>query len=108
MKATQVFLWLVVIVGMIAFVVVIVGVATVYVVEGAGTPIPPTPPYSEMLPSRTPTPDPYPGMAPTATPGAYPQGAVVVERASEPYLAESFTPADAGLWAWIWDLFTGG
>ena len=128
MKATQVFLILIVLLAAVALLAIIVGVASsdgpaacppyekcgiwptrtttpeIPPTPTAPMPWPPTPPYSEAL---TPTPDPYPGLAPTATPAAYPQGAVV-EQSPEPYLAESFTPDDAGLWAWIWDLFTGG
>ena len=117
MKATQVFLILIVALAAVALLAIVVGVAAgdgapmaaaPYITATAPMPWHPTAPPSEMLPSRTPTPDPYPGMAPTATPAAYPQGAVVVEQSPKPYLADSFTPDDAGLWAWIWDLFTGG
>jgi len=111
MKATQVQI-LLFIIGLLV-IIVFLAIVGIVVAEGAGTPIPPTPPYSEML---TPTPDPYPGMAPTATPKPY-NGAVVVghdmkgypdEDDCDCYDDDTFTPDDAGLWAFLWDLFTGG
>ena len=102
MKAAKVFLLITIVLAAVALV-VIADVAT-----GAGTPIPPTPPPSAML---TVTPDPYPGMEPTAIPDPYTgPGVVVVGHDMKGYPdeqdeADSFTPDDAGLWAFIWDLF---
>ena len=67
----------------------------------------PTPPPSEAL---TPTPDPYPGLEPTPTPDAYPERAAVVVGDKNPShvheASNTFTPDDAGIWAFLWDLFT--
>ena len=67
--------------------------------------IDPTPPPSIGGWIWTPTPDPYPGAIQTPTPGAYPEQVAVVVGHDKHGDTDSFTPDDAGLWAWIWDLF---
>ncbi len=69
----------------------------------------PTPPSTEKL---TPPPAAYPGPEPTVTPEAYPQGVYVVGHDMNPshpgphdHTDTAFTPDDAGLWAFLWDLF---
>ncbi len=55
----------------------------------------PTPPPTEKL---TPTPAAYPDPESTMTPEAYPE---IEDKAA----GDTFTPDDAGLWAFLWDLF---
>ena len=104
---------------LVALILFVVAVSVVMADNGAQrqtmAQVPPTPTAPmPWHPTPPPTPAAYPGPEPTVTPSAYPgPGAVVVGHDMNPshpgphdHSVDAFTPDDAGIWAWLWDLFT--